>query len=976
MKRPNLLLTFITAATMLFASAQSQAQHIEISPKPQKIEWEESVAFTNDATYTLTGEDEADSDAVALFKKHFSTDNGTIELIMGERGDVAVAAYENLIPQKAEGYYLSVQSDKVVIAGNDGAGTFYGMQSYLQIASQPDVMCVTVADYPDVPHRGLVEGYYGNPYSEANRMSLFEMFGRQKMNIYIYGPKDDVYHKDKWREKYPAAQGEKITQYVNAAKANKVDFVWAIHPGNDIQWNDTDRRNIVNKLKAMYDLGVRTFAVFFDDVWGGEGTRGDKQAELMNYITEQLYAAYDDINPCIICPTQYNRGWSSGDYLTTLGNTMNKEVRIMWTGNSVVDMINKSDMTWINNQISRKAFIWLNYPVTDYCINHLLMGPTYGNDLDIADMLSGFTANPMEYAEASKISLYSIGEYNWNMKAYDAEASWESAIRYLMPENADAFRFFCENNVDLGSTVHGLRRTNESPEFVAAMETFESKKESDRGAAYAAVGAQFDKLVATANQLMECKEAPALIEEIEPWLKSMEYLGEKGVSVVEMNNALLCENPDSFINSYLRYKEYDEAQAALRSRNFSGSLKVATPVVATVHVEPFIKTRMSELVSEYKEKYDYRTDVFPAQVLENGIYYIMYNGKYLTNKTPNTAGSTPQFVTEKDDVRPQRQEWKITLDPSTNRYKIINLEDNRYINEKGTFTVSDETNPYEPVWHTYEITLLATGKYAIQNGGSAGNEFWSSNGTRIQKSSSSEAVPAKYIFDIVPIGGEPKKETITAGEVYYIMDGDNYLANTNVNGSGGNPTFKKVKNPTKIHEWNITPDSNGKNCYKITSKADGRYINENGVFGTNQYYSDWNTYLITMLDDLYSLQWTQSAVESGGARFIISNGTRLVAEQIERADSYTIKIVRKGENTGIAATDAAPVNISYDATLQRISCTGINDGSEVKVMNIPGNTVAQTTIQSGKAIIYLGDKPQGIYIILIDGKAEYKFFKR
>ena len=86
-------------------------------------------------------------------------------------------------------------------------------------------MNVTVTDYPSVPQRGLVEGYYGNPYSKENRMGLFEMFGRQKMNVYIYGPKDDAYHKSKWREEYPAAQAAQITEYVNAAKANKVDFV-------------------------------------------------------------------------------------------------------------------------------------------------------------------------------------------------------------------------------------------------------------------------------------------------------------------------------------------------------------------------------------------------------------------------------------------------------------------------------------------------------------------------------------------------------------------------------------------------------------------------------------------------------------------------------------------------------------------------------------------------------------------------------
>ena len=978
MKKSNLILAFIaTAACMLASTLTTVAQSVRISPIPQSIKWSDEKAFDNSAAYTIVGEADADSDAIRLVKENFTTDGGSVQLIIGERGDASVAEYESLIPKKAEGYYLNVQSDKVIIAGNDGAGTFYGVQSYIQIASPAQVMQVTVTDYPDVPHRGLVEGYYGNPYSEANRMSLFEMFGRQKMNIYIYGPKDDVYHKDKWREKYPAAQGKKITQYVNAAKANKVDFVWAIHPGNDIQWNDTDRRNIVNKLKAMYELGVRTFAVFFDDVWGGEGTRGDKQAELMNYITEQLSAAYDDVNPCIICPTQYNKGWSSGDYLNTLGSTMNKEVRIMWTGNSVVDMINKADMQWINNQISRKAFIWLNYPVTDCCINHLLMGPTWGNDLDIANMLSGFTSNPMEYAEASKLSLFSIGEYNWNMSEYNPDESWEEAIKYLMPQNSEAFRFFCQNNVDLGSNVHGLRRTDESPEFVEAKKLFTQKiSAGDREGAYEAVGAQFDKLISSADIMLGSSEARALVEEITPWIMSMKLLGQRGASIVAMNSALAQKNPEAFVESYLNYKEYTETQAAIRSRDFSGTLKSASPVVGTVHVEPFIKEKLGELVAEYRESYDYRLDIFPAQVIDNGTYYIMYNGRYLTNKNPRESGSTPQFVSGKDTIRPQRQEWKITLDASTNRYKIVNLEDDRYLNEKGMFTVSDETNPYEAAWHSYNITLLANGKFAIQNAGSAGDNFWSVSSGKISKSSSTEAVPDKYIFDIVPLGGEPQEASIESGKIYYLKSGNKYLTNTNVKGSGGTPTFKSVKKPSAAHEWKITIDSNGKNCYKIVSNADGRYLNEKGVFGTNQYYSDWNTYNITKMGDKFSLQWTQSAVEDGGVKYIVVSEDRLEAQSLPLYESYTLQIVSKeDEQTSIGSTAEESIKVWYDASAQCIICSGVEDGSTILVAGASGATVAGTTAYGNVAAVPMSGSASGVYIVTIGGSNGTKAYK-
>ena len=952
----NKFLSIATIAIALFTATIAKAQKTDIYPTPQSITWGTEIAFTNNTTFTLNGNESADDDAVSLFKKKFNTENGTIQVIIGERGDNAVAGYESLIPQKAEGYYLEVSKDKVVIAGNDEAGTFYGVQTFIQMAAQPNVMCATITDYPSVPQRGLVEGYYGNPYSEADRMGLLNMFGEMKMNVYIYGPKDDAYHKSKWREEYPTELGNKITEYVNVAKANKIEFMWAIHPGEDIQWNDTDRANIVNKLKAMCKLGVRSFAVFWDDLWGDDGTHGDEQAELMNYIAAELRKVYPDVKPLTICPTQYNKGWSNGIYLPALGTMMDSDINIMWTGNSVVDMINYSDMTWINNQIKRKAYIWLNYPVSDYCINHLLMGPTYGNDLNIADMLSGFVSNPMEYAEASKVSLFSIADYTWNMPAYDSDASWDAAIRYLMPNNYEAFRFFCENNVDLGANTHGLRRMDESPEFVDAKNIYNNNIKTDRETAYAAIGEQFYKLVTSAETLLTTDEAPALTKEIAPWLQSMKYLGQRGVCVIEMNNALANKNPESFIDNYLKYKEYEEAQGALRSRDFAGSPRVATPVVGTVHIEPFLKDIIGTLAAEYKEVYDYRTDVFPAQALENGTYHIMYNGQYLTNNN-KAAGTKPVFQAELDVIRPQNQEWKISVDPSTNRYKIINLEDNRYLNENGSFTVSDATNPYEAVWHTYDITLLANGKYAIQNGGSAGTAFWTVSGTQIQKGNTT-ALPDKYVFDIVPLGGKPNEPLIGQNEVYYIMDGEKFLTNTNINGSGGTPTFKSVDEPTVAQEWKIAPDASGNDCYKITSNADGRYINEYGVFGTNQYYADWNTYLITVMGNDYSLRWTQSAAKNG-ASYIVVSGDRLEAKNVSHSESYTLKIIEKDKYLGIKGIDEKKMR--YDGT-QIVA----DDAISITVYSIDGRIIKRS---DGNAISTAG-LAKGIYIAVAENSHE------
>ncbi|MBR5334816.1 MAG: beta-N-acetylglucosaminidase domain-containing protein [Bacteroidaceae bacterium] len=876
------------AALFTLSATETVAQKADISPLPRNIEWSDKVAFDNTVTYRLTGAESADKDAVRLFTERFSTGKKGVRVIIGERGDKTVKKYAHLIPQKSEGYYLSVENDKVVIAGNDERGTYYGVQTFIQIASQPKVMCATVTDYPSIGERGLVEGYYGNPYTEANRMDLFKFFGEQKMNVYIYGPKDDVYHKQLWREPYPEEQGRKIAEYAAAAKASKVDFIWAIHPGVDIKWNNADSVNIVNKLKMMYDLGIRTFAVFFDDIWG-EGTKGDKQAGLMNYIVQELNKSYDDINPLIICPTQYNKGWTSGDYLNVLGTQMDESVRIMWTGNSVVDMIEMDDMQWINEQIKRKAYIWLNYPVTDYCINRMLMGPTWGNGTDIAETLGGFTSNPMEYAMSSKLSLFSIADYCWNMENYDSDASWEKAIAYLMPNNREAFHFFCENNVDLGSTAHGLRRPDESPEFVEVKKQYDAYMAANETAkAISVMRAHMTKFANTALTLKYSGEAPELIEELEPWLESMKYVGLRGEAIMDMYTALENNDPQAFVANYLRHQEYYDAQDALRSRQFEGTLKWAKPEVAMVHVNPFLKSTLSSLITLYKNKYSYRTDIFPAQEVENGIYFIMCNGKYLTNSTPNVARSVPELLDKRDDVRPQRQEWNITLDPETGRYKIVNVEDSRYLNEYARFSAGSG-NPYDANWHTFSILRMADGRYCIQNGGNGGNKFWTVEENHLVQGTN-RLEPSQFIFELVPVSGGASIPLFQEGATYYIKSKGKYLTNTNPNGKGGTPAFQDATATSEAQEWIISQDAEGKNFYKIASKADGRYLNEYADFGTNPYSPVWNTYLILVKDGKYSIQTSQEA----GRNYWNVNVDRLSQDNsIAPSQSYVIEIIKK-----------------------------------------------------------------------------------
>lgn len=496
-------------------------------------------------------------------------------LRLGLVGDKAVSKVKKQVPTGEEAYYLNIDPTGATIAAHTDRGLYYGVQTLLGIMSQGKLEACTITDWPDVKHRGVVEGFYGTPWSHEHRLRQLDFYGRHKMNVYIYGPKDDPYHRDHWREPYPDTEAARIRELVDRAKARGVHFYWAIHPGIDIKWTDADRDALVAKLEKMYDLGVRAFAVFFDDIWG-EGTKADKQAALLNYVDDNFIAKKHDVAPLIMCPTEYNRSWASdkGGYLRTLGTEMNKDVEIMWTGNTVVHCIDKESMQWINQRIDRKGYIWWNFPVSDYVRDHILLGPTYGNGLDIASDISGFVSNPMQHAEASKIALYGVADYTWNMSAYDYQKDWEAALAEILPNEKEALRTFALYNKALGPNGHGFAREegDELKDLAAKALTLDDN-------ALKEIGTKCRQLAIAADILLADKTNPWLIKELKPWLLQGKNVATYGEAVVAM-----ATQGDGELTTYykqarsLRQQMFELENADVR-HPFQPGIKLATGVL-------------------------------------------------------------------------------------------------------------------------------------------------------------------------------------------------------------------------------------------------------------------------------------------------------------------------------------------------------------------------------------------------------------
>lgn len=592
------------------------AQNLSIQPQPQQVISKET-KLSLPTSFQLMGAEEANPQAVKQLQSLLGNRIGPngFPLYIGEKTDKAIRKFKKSIPNTAEGYYLSVNNKQIVLAGTDERGTFYAVQTFSQLlkteenanAVSTTIAEVEIQDYPDIRFRGVVEGFYGTPWSHEARIRQLQFYGKNKLNTYIYGPKDDPYHSTpNWRLPYPLKEAEQLKELIQTAKENAVDFVWAIHPGQDIKWTDEDRNRLISKFESMYELGVRSFAVFFDDI-SGQGTDANRQAELLNYLDNHFVKIKKDVTPLIMCPTEYNKSWSNpkGNYLTTLGSKLNPSIHIMWTGDRVIADMNAEGLNWINERIQRPAYIWWNFPVSDYVRDHLLMGAVYGNEKGIEKEMSGFVSNPMERAEASKIALYGVADYTWNMKVFDSQQAWEEGIRTLLPDASKALYTFCKHNSDLGQNGHRYRRV-ESEEIQPIVERF--TKSIQEGVTYdindfIKLKAEFEQIVISSDLLLTCKSNPALIEEIKPWIYQFRLLGDMGNEALILSEVLKNGLKDVFEQRHAHLRALQqlsyEIDQTYNQNPYQPGVKTGTKVL-----RPFIDQIFAITTQRFNDKYN------------------------------------------------------------------------------------------------------------------------------------------------------------------------------------------------------------------------------------------------------------------------------------------------------------------------------------------------------------------------------------
>lgn len=297
---------------------------------------------------------------------------------------------------------------------------------------------------------GLIEGFYGPPWSHAERLDLIAFCGREGLSTWVHAPKDDPYHRQRWRDPYPDDELAQLAELVAAAGRAGVEVAYAIAPGLSICYSrEADVEALVAKCEQVRSAGVRHFQLLFDDVehelncaedderYGhAERPSGAAQCELSNRFRE----AVEQPGPLVVCPMGY-AGTGDSPYRRSFAAELHPEIVCYWTGPEVVSLgiARQALDTAVERFRGHELLLWDNYPVNDWEVARLFLGPLQNRDPRLAGgRCAGLVANAMVQAVPSKLALATVADWCRDPHGYDAVRSFERALREYGAEVVEA----------------------------------------------------------------------------------------------------------------------------------------------------------------------------------------------------------------------------------------------------------------------------------------------------------------------------------------------------------------------------------------------------------------------------------------------------------------------------------------------------------------------------------------------------------
>nr|XP_029134990.1 LOW QUALITY PROTEIN: protein O-GlcNAcase [Labrus bergylta] len=274
---------------------------------------------------------------------------------------------------------------------------------------------------------GVVEGFYGRPWTMEQRKELFRRQQKWGLNTYLYAPKDDYKHRMFWRELYSVEEAEQLMTLISAAKEHGIEFIYAISPGLDITFsNQKEVSALKRKLDQVTHFGCKSFALLFDDI-DHNMCPADKEvfssfAHAQVSITNEIYQYLGEPETFLFCPTEYCGTFCypnvpQSPYLHTVGEKLLPSIDVLWTGPKVVSKdISVESIEEVSRILRRAPVIWDNIHANDYDQKRLFLGPYKGRSTELIPRLKGVLTNPNCEFESNFVAIHTLATwYKSNM---------------------------------------------------------------------------------------------------------------------------------------------------------------------------------------------------------------------------------------------------------------------------------------------------------------------------------------------------------------------------------------------------------------------------------------------------------------------------------------------------------------------------------------------------------------------------------
>ena len=727
-----------TSDETVAAAVKSQdylKKEYKVFPTPQKVTYDEGVTKLHKQVNLVMG-DNLDiytrnrlksvlQDHQISYTSSQSAVPGATNIYLGVHGqnsqaEKEVSGISQGLFDKIDAYALSIKNNTISIVGKDTDAVFYGLTTLKHMLNEsqaPVLRNVTVEDYAEIKNRGFIEGYYGNPWSNADRAELMRYGGDLKLTQYFFAPKDDPYHNKKWRELYPEEKLAEIRELARVGNQNKTRYVWTIHPfmNNRIRFgNDADYQKDLETIKAKFtqlmDVGVREFGILADDApspVGGYNSYNRLMKDMTDWLTEKQ-ATYGGLRKeMIFVPGQY---WGNGreDELKALNENLPTSTSMTLTGGKIWGEVSESFLSNLKNNLTaggktyRPVSLWVNWPVTDNSKQHLILG---GGEKFLhpnvdPSLLSGIMLNPMQQSDPSKIALFSAAQYAWKQWKSEEEAKKVNDIAFNFVENGK----FTDSEASLAFRELGKHMINqnmdgrvvkleESVELAPKLATFMSKLKAgqDVSAEREGLRAEFAKLKAAA-QLYKASGDEKMRAQIHYWLDNTIDQMDALSALLDGTEAIATNDSAKLWDSYYKgLKLYEQSQ----THTFHYVDHDEKAELGVQHIRPFLLGLREILATEVQKA------LHPDQVIstfitnrtgvEGGLAEVIDGdlGTHALIKSPNSI-KTGDYIGLKFNKAIPLQNLTFAMGTQANPRDTFNNAKVEYLNENDEWVTLSE----------------------------------------------------------------------------------------------------------------------------------------------------------------------------------------------------------------------------------------------------------------------------------------------